>query len=136
MRNKERLSSLEKGKIFSYFSLLGLAFMFIEMGLYSKNLFFYCTHPIFSLASRIVHCDVFLRNREPYKQEDRREKQMDTIYGNTILFLHLPYFLRWITEDFPSFSFSFEVHSSGYIIGSLSPFYGNAFSHWFAVRLR
>jgi len=49
IRNKERLSSLEKGKIFSYFSLLGLAFMFIEMS-YIQKFIFLLTHPIFSLA--------------------------------------------------------------------------------------
>jgi len=49
IRNKERLSSLEKGKIFLYFSLLGLAFMFIEMG-YIQKFIFLLTHPIFSLA--------------------------------------------------------------------------------------
>jgi len=49
IRNKERLSSLGKGKIFSYFSLLGLAFMFIEMG-YIQKFVFLLTHPIFSLA--------------------------------------------------------------------------------------
>ncbi len=49
IRNKERLSSLEKGKIFSYFSLLGLAFMFIEM-CYIQKFIFLLTHPIFALA--------------------------------------------------------------------------------------
>jgi hypothetical protein len=49
IRNKERLSSLKKGKIFLYFSLLGLAFMFIEMG-YIQKFIFLLTHPIFSLA--------------------------------------------------------------------------------------
>ncbi len=49
MRNKERPSSLGKGKIVCYFSLLGLAFMFIEMG-YIQKFVFLLTHPIFSLA--------------------------------------------------------------------------------------
>jgi hypothetical protein len=49
MRNKKRLSSLGKVKIVSYFSLLGLAFMFIEMG-YIQKFIFLLTHPIFSLA--------------------------------------------------------------------------------------
>jgi len=49
MRNKKKLSSLEKVKIVSYFSLLGLAFMFIEMG-YIQKFIFLLTHPIFSLA--------------------------------------------------------------------------------------
>ena len=49
IRNKERLASLEKAKIVSYFSLLGLAFMFIEMG-YIQKFIFLLTHPIFSLA--------------------------------------------------------------------------------------
>jgi len=49
IRNKGRLASLEKAKIVSYFSLLGLAFMFIEMG-YIQKFIFLLTHPIFSLA--------------------------------------------------------------------------------------
>lgn len=49
IRNKERLSFLEKEKIFLYFSLLGLAFMFIEMG-YIQKFIVLLTHPIFSLA--------------------------------------------------------------------------------------
>jgi hypothetical protein len=49
IRNKERLSSLKKAKIVSYFSLLGLAFMFIEMG-YIQKFIFLLTHPIFALA--------------------------------------------------------------------------------------
>ncbi|MBW2332391.1 MAG: hypothetical protein JRF08_02715, partial [Deltaproteobacteria bacterium] len=49
IRNKGRLSFLEKEKIFLYFSLLGLAFMFIEMG-YIQKFIVLLTHPIFSLA--------------------------------------------------------------------------------------
>ena len=49
MRNKGGLTCLEKGKIFSYFSLLGLAFMFIEMA-YIQKFIFVLTHPIFALA--------------------------------------------------------------------------------------
>jgi len=49
MKNKRRLSSLGKIKIVSYFSLLGLAFMFVEMG-YIQKFIFLLTHPIFSLA--------------------------------------------------------------------------------------
>jgi hypothetical protein len=48
-RSKERLSSLGKGKIFLYFSLLGLGFMFIEMGFIQKFILL-LTHPILALA--------------------------------------------------------------------------------------
>jgi hypothetical protein len=49
IRGQERLSSLGKGKVFVYFSLLGLAFMFIEMG-YIQKFILLLTHPIFALA--------------------------------------------------------------------------------------
>jgi hypothetical protein len=49
IRGEERLSSLAKGKVFVYFSLLGLAFMFIEMG-YIQKFILLLTHPIFALA--------------------------------------------------------------------------------------
>jgi spermidine synthase len=49
MRSKERLSSLGKGRIFLYFSLLGLGFMFIEMGFIQKFILL-LTHPILALA--------------------------------------------------------------------------------------
>ena len=49
IRGKERLSPLGKGKIFLYFSLLGLAFMFIEMA-YIQKFILLLTHPIFALA--------------------------------------------------------------------------------------
>jgi len=49
LRNKERLPPLGKGKIFLYFSLLGLGFMFIEMGFIQKFILL-LTHPILALA--------------------------------------------------------------------------------------
>ncbi|MBE9522224.1 MAG: SAM-dependent methyltransferase [Proteobacteria bacterium] len=49
IRGKGRLSRLGKGKIFLYFSLLGLAFMFVEMAFIQK-LIVVLTHPIFALA--------------------------------------------------------------------------------------
>ena len=49
LRNRERLPSLGKGKIFLYFSLLGLGFMFIEMGFIQKFILL-LTHPILALA--------------------------------------------------------------------------------------
>lgn len=47
--SKQRPSSLRKGNIILYFSLLGLAFMFIEMG-YIQKFLMVLTHPIFALA--------------------------------------------------------------------------------------
>jgi spermidine synthase len=49
IRDKQRISPLRKGKIFLYFSFLGLAFMFIEMGFIQKFIML-LTHPIFALA--------------------------------------------------------------------------------------
>ena len=49
MRSKERLSSLGKGKLFLYFSLLGLGFMFLEMGFIQKFILL-LTHPMFALS--------------------------------------------------------------------------------------
>jgi hypothetical protein len=49
IRDKQRISPLRKGKIFLYFSFLGLAFMFIEMGFIQKFIML-LTHPMFALA--------------------------------------------------------------------------------------
>jgi spermidine synthase len=49
IRDKQRISPLRKGKIFLYFSFLGLAFMFIEIGFIQKFIML-LTHPIFALA--------------------------------------------------------------------------------------
>jgi len=49
IRGEERVSSLGKGKIFLYFSMLGLAFMFIEMGFIQKFIFL-LIHPILAFA--------------------------------------------------------------------------------------
>ena len=49
IRGEERVSSLGKGKIFLYFSMLGLAFMFIEMG-YIQKFIFLLIHPILAFA--------------------------------------------------------------------------------------
>jgi len=49
IRDEERVSSLGKGKIFLYFSMLGLAFMFIEMGFIQKFIFL-LIHPILAFA--------------------------------------------------------------------------------------
>ena len=49
LRDRERLPSLGKGRIFLYFSFLGLGFMFIEMGFIQKFILL-LTHPIFALA--------------------------------------------------------------------------------------
>jgi spermidine synthase len=48
-KHKPKLPSPGKGKIFLYFTLLGLGFMFIEMGSIQKFIFL-LTHPIFSVA--------------------------------------------------------------------------------------
>jgi spermidine synthase len=47
--SKQRQSSLRKGNIVLYFSLLGLAFMFIEMG-YIQKFIVVLSYPIFALA--------------------------------------------------------------------------------------
>jgi len=49
MRGKEGTPSLGKVRIFLYFSLLGLGFMFIEMGFIQKFILL-LTHPMFALA--------------------------------------------------------------------------------------
>ena len=49
IRGKGGPSFLGKGKTFTYFSLLGLAFMFVEMGCIQKFIVI-LTHPIFALA--------------------------------------------------------------------------------------
>jgi MFS family permease len=49
IKTNVRLPSLGKRKIFLYFTLLGLGFMFIEMG-YIQKFIFLLTHPIFSMA--------------------------------------------------------------------------------------
>ena len=49
IRGKGRPSGPGKGKIFLYFSLLGLAFMFVEMAFIQKSIIV-LTHPIFALA--------------------------------------------------------------------------------------
>jgi len=49
LKGRQRLPSLGKGRIFLYFSFLGLGFMFIEMGFIQKFILL-LTHPIFALA--------------------------------------------------------------------------------------
>jgi len=49
IRSKGKSFPLGKGKIFFYFSLLGLGFMLVEMG-YIQKFIFLLTHPIFALA--------------------------------------------------------------------------------------
>ncbi len=48
-RGEHRPAALGKGKVFLYFSLLGLAFMFVEMG-YIQKCILLLSHPIFALA--------------------------------------------------------------------------------------
>ena len=49
IKGEQGRSPLRKGKILLYFSLLGLAFMFIEMG-YIQKFILLLTHPIYALA--------------------------------------------------------------------------------------
>ncbi len=49
LKGRQRLPSLGKGRIFLYFSFLGLGFMFIEMGFIQKFILL-LTHPIYALA--------------------------------------------------------------------------------------
>jgi hypothetical protein len=112
IRNKERLSSLEKGKIFSYFSLLGLAFMFIEM-CYIQKFIFLLTHPMFALALVLFTLMFF--------------SGIGSLLSSRISKKN-----RWI--PFIGILF-FSVLSSCFIIGPFSPFYGDAFSNWSANSL-
>ena len=52
---------------------------------------------------------------------------MDSIYRNSIIFMHLPYFFRWPVENICSVSFCFEVWNGCSIIGPFSFFYGMPF---------